>query len=398
MDFDELKKNGGCPTPWSELSTKTDGTWRMCCFQKRPFSDMTIHTHTPREVMESDRLNKIRAAMVAGDRHIYEPWCERCYRMEEQGQVSRRQRRWKYMSDDTRRCIEETGDNGELPFIHYERFDVKFTGNKCNLRCYMCSPDFSSSFALEWRKLGWHSGPIHLNPYKEMDDGEEDHWWKGFKEALPYIKVITFTGGEPFIIDEYWDMLDEIVERDLAKDMILNISTNLTMLDYRGRSVRDYFPKFKRIHLQVSLDGHGEQYEWIRYPANYDSVIENLKQVIGMEKVQLKVSITVSALSIEALPRLHDHMKEFDVGFWYDNVLYYPVHLQVSSLPMVVKERLRPHLAGRGYDDLEKLLDQPENMDHWNQLVTYLDALDVNRGTDWRKTFPIIGVDIPSEK
>lgn len=394
MNTEDLKKKGGCPVPWSELSSKTDGTWRMCCFQRTPFADMNINTHTPREVMESERLNKIRAAMMSGNKHIYMPFCERCFEMEDQGQVSRRERRWKWLSEETKASIEATPETGELPFIHYERFDVKFTGNKCNLRCYMCSPDFSSNFANEWRKLGWHSGPIHLNPYKSMDDGEQDHWWKGFIEAMPHIKVITFTGGEPFIMDDYWDMIDLLIEHGHAKDMILNISTNLTMLDYKGKSVIDLFPEFKRVNLQVSLDGFGEQYEWIRYPASYDTVIDNLKQVMLLDNIDLKVSITISTLSIEALPKLHDHMTELGVIFWFDNVLYYPVHLQVSSLPMVVKERLRPLLTGRGYDDLMKLLDAPENLKHWEKTVAYLDALDGNRGTNWRKTFPVISGEI----
>jgi len=390
MKCEDLKKAGGCPSAWSELSSKTNGAWRICCFQRAPF-DMNINTHTPHEVMESDLMNSIRAGMMAGDESVYMPWCERCHRMEEEGQVSRRERRCDNISDETIECIEQTGEDGRLPFIHYERFDVKFTGNKCNLRCYMCSPEFSSNFANEWRKLGWHSGPIHLNPYKNMDDDQQDHWWKGFIEAMPFIKVITFTVGEPFIIDDYWDMIDLLIERDYAKDMVLNISTNLTLLEYKGKSVCDLFPKFKRVNLQVSIDGFGEQYEWIRYPASYDTVINNLKQVMLLDNIDLKVSITISALSIEALPKLHAHMSAMGVDFWFDNVLYYPEHLQVSSLPTVIKERLRPTLEGNGFDDLIKLLDAPENFGHWVKTMKYLDALDGNRGTDWRKTFPVIG-------
>jgi len=173
--------------------------------------------------------------------------------------------------------------------------------------------------------------------------------------------------------------------------MVLNISTNLTVLEYKGKSVCDLFPKFKKVNLQVSLDGYGEQYEWVRYPASYDTVIGNLKQIMKLDNIDLKVSITISTLTIEALPRLRDHMEELGVLFWFDNVLYYPVHLQVSSLPTVVKERLRPVLKGKGFDDLVKLLDAPENLGHWVKVVRYLDALDGNRGTDWRKTFPVIG-------
>jgi sulfatase maturation enzyme AslB (radical SAM superfamily) len=314
--------------------------------------------------------------------------------MEERGQVSRREKRWDIMSDETKRCMELTQEDGELPFINYELFDIKFTGNKCNLRCYMCDAEHSSNLANERKKLGWYSGPVHLNPYKDMDGGQRNHWWEGFKEAMPFIKIINFTGGEPFIMDDYWDIIDLLIERDLAKDIEMHTSTNMTTLNYRGKSVRDYFPKFKKVHLQVSLDGYGHQYEWVRYPASYNVVIKNLVQVMGIDNVDLQVSITISALTIEALPKLYDHMKELGLEFRFDNVLYHPQHLQVSSLPMVIKDRLRPVLANGEYDDLVKLLDEPENLQHWVTLINYLDALDGNRGTDWRKTFPLIGVDI----
>jgi hypothetical protein len=359
MNCEDLKKAGGCPVPWSELSSKTTGTWRMCCYQTVPFSDMTINTHTPREVMESERLNKIRAAMMSGNKNLYMPFCDRCFVMEERGQVSRREKRWDIVSEETKRCMELTQEDGKLPFINYELFDIKFTGNKCNLRCYMCDADHSSNLANERKKLGWHSGPIHLNPFKDMDDKQRYDWWEGFIEAMPFIKVI-----------------------------------NLTTLNYRGKSLRDFFPKFKEIHLQVSLDGYGEQYDWVRYPASYDAVIENLKQVMGIDNVELQISITISALTIEALPKLYDHMKELGVELRFDNVLYHPHYLQVSSLPLVIKDRLRPVLENRGFDDLVKLLYVPENLQHWKQLVDYLDALDGHRGTDWRKTFPLVGVDI----
>ena len=394
MNSEDIKKAGGCPVPWSELSSKTTGTWRMCCYQTVPFSDMTIDTHTPREVMESERLNKIRAAMMSGNKNLYMPFCERCFVMEEQGQVSRREKRWDGVSEETKRCMELTQEDGKLPFINYELFDIKFTGNKCNLRCYMCDAEHSSNLANERKKLGWHSGPVHLNPFKSMDDKQRYDWWDGFIEAMPFIKIINFTGGEPFIMDDYWDIINLLVKRDLAKDIAMHTSTNLTTLNYRGKSMRDFFPKFKEIHLQVSLDGYGEQYEWVRYPASYDAVIENLKQVMRIDNVDLQISITISALTIEALPKLYDHMQELGVELRFDNVLYHPHHLQVSSLPLVIKDRLRPVLENRGFDDLVKLLYVPENLQHWKQLVDYLDALDGHRGTDWRKTFPIIGVDI----
>ncbi len=384
------KKRPFCPVPWSELSTTPTGEWRMCCYANK-FPDMTVRSHTPMYVHLSERMNKIRKAMIDGRQAVYEPFCERCIVMEQQGQTSRRQKRWEAVSADTCHAIEETKINGAMPFSNIEHFDIKFTGNKCNLRCYMCHPFYSSGVALEWKKMGWWNGPRHINPFTDLDEKEETQWWVGFEEVLPDIKVLNFTGGEPFLMDEYWQIIEFAINSGYSTGMELHLSSNMTNLLYRGRSVMDYFERFKHVHVQASVDAFGPQYNYIRYPGGYSAVMDNCNRVFSMERVDLQVTVVVSALSVFSLPALLEDMDIRGFPFRFDNVLTEPKYMRVSSLPMEAKRRLRYVLTDERFDGILPLLDEPENLDHWEQLKVHLGKLDEMRGTDWRREFPLLG-------
>ncbi len=387
-----MNKKPFCPVPWSEISTTTTGKWRMCCYANE-FPDMDVRTHTPLEVIHSDRMNKIRVAMANGDRRIYEPWCERCIVMERQGQVSRREKRWEMFSANTQAAMHSTNENGTMSFTHLEHFDIKFTGNKCNLRCYMCHPYYSSGVALDWQKMGWWNGPRHINPFADMTDDESARWWEGFEEVLPTIKVLNFTGGEPFLMDEYWHIIEFVINGGFAKDIELHLSSNMTELTYRGRSVRDYFHKFKRVHLQVSIDGYGPQYNYIRYPASYSKVIDNIHTIDEFNggRIDIQITAVMSALSVFSLPALMEDMDQRGLPLRFDNVLTEPKYMRVASLPMEAKRRLRYVLTDERTFGMLPLLDEPENLDHWAQLKLHLDKLDAIHDKRWRHEFPLLG-------
>ena len=390
--YDKLKKASGypCPVPWTEISSTPMGEWRMCCYAN-PFPDMSLKSHTPLEVMTSDRMNKIRKAMLEGNTAVYQPWCDRCIVMERQGQTSRRQKRWENLSVRGVNTMVLSHDTGELGATFFEHFDIKFAGNKCNLRCYMCHPFYSSAVAAEWKKLGWWNGPKHMNPLDSLDDEQLERWWQGFRDCVPYIKVLNFTGGEPFMMDDYWAIIEQIVSMGAASEMELHLSTNATKLEHRGKSVQGYFNSFKRVHVQVSVDAAGEQYDWIRYPARYNNVLMNIETLRGRPKVDVQVTTVVSALSVFSLPALLADMDHEDWGWRFDNVLTDPPYMRVSSLPMWAKDRLRHILTDPCFSGILSLLDEPEVPQHWDQLVAHCDGLDSVRGTDWRKTFPLLG-------
>lgn len=391
--YEKLKRASGypCPVPWTEISTTPTGEWRMCCYANA-FPDMSVKSHTPLEVMTSERMNTIRKAMMEGNTAVYQPWCDRCIVMERQGQVSRRQKRWENLSvRGVNTMVLSNEDTGELGATFFEHFDIKFAGNKCNLRCYMCHPFYSSSVAAEWKKLGWWNGPKHINPFDDLDDTQLERWWQGFRDCVPYIKVLNFTGGEPFLMDDYWAIVQQVISMGGASDMELHFSTNATRLEHRGTSVQSLFDRFKRVHAQVSIDAYGKQYDWIRYPADYSEVIGNTATLHGRNKVDVQVTTVVSALSVWSLPQLLAEMDYLDWGWRFDNVLTDPSYMRVSSLPKAAKDRLRHILTDPCFSGILSLLDEPEVPEHWRQLVAHCDALDRARGTNWREVFPELG-------
>ena len=59
----------------------------------------------------------------------------------------------------------------------------------------------------------------------------------------------------------------------------IKYATNLTMLGKSNRTVWQYWPKFKSVAVNVSIDGIGSSYEYIRGNAHWAELINNIKQI-----------------------------------------------------------------------------------------------------------------------
>ena len=73
-------------------------------------------------------------------------------------------------------------------------------------------------------------------------------------ELAPGLAMLEFLGGEPLLFDEHFDLLALLVDRGHAGHVELRYVTNGTRLPSRAAGL---WPHFKRVGLQVSLDGVG---------------------------------------------------------------------------------------------------------------------------------------------
>src|SRR5258707_10772837 len=90
----------------------------------------------------------------------------------------------------TEDCLDSSGN---MPFpsaLHL------WLGNHCNLKCRMCSPMFSSRIAADGVHAAWFSGQKGAAFYGWHH--KEDVFEEIFQHAK-YVKLIQFSGGEPFI-------------------------------------------------------------------------------------------------------------------------------------------------------------------------------------------------------
>ena len=262
-----------CRVPFDSVTVSPTGRMQLCCeaqwtggSEKTKIKDIG----SIQKWFEGKYLTDVRKSMLDG---IRLPECETCYKKERLHEQSSRT----HIND---RYFQSNTDVEEYSI---KKIDLKL-GNKCNLKCKMCFPYASSELWKEWKQLGWNSD--NKDPNKETSwkyyDGyfEEDYSWPKdksntdkIKEAAIKSKLIHVTGGEPTLNPEFFDLLKHCIDTNTAKDIALEVTTNATKIHPR---FFDMASKFKRLRLTVSMDGVGSTYEYVRYPANYDSVHKNI--------------------------------------------------------------------------------------------------------------------------
>ena len=138
-----MNKNIFCYAPWSNIEILPTGSILPCCkFQDRYYRDkFNIVDNKIEEYLKGDLLTKVKQDFISGQ---WPAGCERCKIEESCSIPSKRQldyERWK---------------------SYYENYDLQTDslltaslafGNSCNLKCIMCSPAASSTWAKEYKDL-----------------------------------------------------------------------------------------------------------------------------------------------------------------------------------------------------------------------------------------------------
>ena len=257
-------------------------------------------------------MKNVRKAMLEGKR-LKE--CASCFRDEAMGMKSYRQNK-----------LEQDDPDTSTPGITF--VDIKF-GNKCNLKCKMCFPHSSSELMKEWWQLGWTVDDPMEGQRADYYDGYmlENYDWPRQRENMDKllevtktVKVLKFTGGEPMINPQMFEFLRHCVNSGAAPTMVLYVTTNCTQIHPRFLELARCF---KELHLRLSIDGFGRTYEYIRYPAHWDTVMSNIEQYSrwyrqGLIKGKIFTNSVVSVFNLHQMPslfrRLSEHLDVFLVS------------------------------------------------------------------------------------
>jgi sulfatase maturation enzyme AslB (radical SAM superfamily) len=217
-----------------------------------------------KDVVNADILKTLRKDLIAGKLPAN---CIKCVSDE-----SMRTHIKRYFVNDTEldEFIKSTAADGTVDQQKFKLkyFDFKFS-NTCNLKCRMCKPCNSSAIQIE--------ADGHNRNIKKIDN-YKDLWEKHVDEHIDDVKCFYFAGGEPLMMKEHWYVLDKLDGRDVS-DVILKYTTNASSLKYGNKNVLDYWAKFKKKNLKItlSLDDIGPRLEYQRGGANFDSTIRNMK-------------------------------------------------------------------------------------------------------------------------
>ena len=195
-----------CVLPWVSLEASPIGTVRPCCLALDEITDNNGNKYrlkdTPlSEIQNSQYMTKLRQEFLDGQKP---QTCRRCWQEERTGRTSKRMHtldRLKHMG------IEPTWTADAKPLMF---LDLKL-GNICNLKCRICGSWSSSKWAAE--ELDYMPSGANKKEhiaYKWLKDGawprKSEVFWDNLKRLLPNIKYFEFTGGEPWLIKEHWDL------------------------------------------------------------------------------------------------------------------------------------------------------------------------------------------------
>ena len=184
-----------------------------------------------------------------------------------------------------------------------------FFGNTCNLGCLMCGPDYSS-FASEER---YRAG---LTPYRIPLIDNTDLVMQTINQ-LPDLESVTFLGGEFFLSKNSLNYLDQIILQGLQCTITTNATVIPTMVLHKLQQIPE-------LQLRISVDGTEDVYEFIRYPAKWTTLNQNIDLLqANLPHAEFHIAIVVQPLNIQTLPELLD---------WANHRMI-PTHYQILHTP-----------------------------------------------------------------
>ena len=286
-----------CVYPWTHQMIDTNGAVKLCCVaedptQKETGQHMTVKNNSLSKLWNDPYMQDVRQRMIDG-KQVKD--CGQCYRKERRGEYSFRQRANQGITNEDRKIIVD-----QLP--HY--LDIRF-GNLCNLKCRMCTGIYSKKFGEELEAIADKDeqfrllAPDSAKSYT-FDWYKNPNFWEDLKNYMPFVKLIYLTGGEPTLVQGNYDFLQLLIDKGFSKNISLVFNTNVTNFQQR---FLDTINQFKKITLNLSIDGVEGVQEYIRYPSKWDHIQKNMNLLMNkvsesQTKYHLVFTPTVSILNV----------------------------------------------------------------------------------------------------
>lgn len=269
----DIPNKSFCILPFIHLHLDEYSKIKLCCAATEPLKEFSSSF----DFYNDPDLTEIREKMLSGEPVEYCKWCTQT---EELGGESLRIRE----TNNWLKKLELKSINELKTELVY--YDIR-NDNTCNLACRMCYPGYSSTIEQEYIKLNLHK-PINVQRYNINDIVN-----------AKTIKKIYLAGGEPTLNPNFRSFLQLVIDAEQT-DVEIIISTNGTNLNKEFISL---LKNFSNVSIVVSVDGYEKINKYIRWPTNWNSLINNIKQLYEM-KFNVSFNITVSIWNISNLSQL----------------------------------------------------------------------------------------------
>ena len=283
--------------------------------------------------------------------------------------------------------------------------DLNF-GNTCNLKCRMCG---------SWGSTHWFKEDARLqarNPLYDRHIGDSEPrtidvtMWRSMEEKLSNMERIDFKGGEPLMQEGMYEVLQMLVNNGSAPKVELGYVTNGTKTPER---LKELWPHFRRVTLNVSIEATGTLYQYIRGSnvQTIEQLEQNLKFYDQFDNVKGHFSVAISTYNIFDLQNLCEWFEKVtaDLRGWktlvadrtsdsktiyqrpnqFSILVNKPAYLDPNNMPPHIKQRVLENW-NKGYHQLDYMREHLRKTKYsekqWQLFKHFTIELDKLRGTN----------------
>jgi organic radical activating enzyme len=384
-----------CVLPWISLEASPIGSVRPCCLALDEIVDnqgvkFNLSNADFATIQNSDHMKQLRTQFL---NESQPSTCQRCWSEESSGRTSKRM----HTLDRLKHIIgnqEWTEDAKPLMFL-----DLKL-GNICNLKCRICGSWSSSQFATEELQATAAEQRKNTFAYQMLRAGawprDNQQFWAEIDQCLDQIRYIEFTGGEPFLIQEHFDMLQGIVDRGIAHQVEIHYNTNGTQYPEQAEKI---WRNFKTVEIAFSIDDVGSRFEYQRSNAVWHEVCDNLDRFRDLKEIhsniKLQVCTTVNVFNVRYLGEVAQWVERnkdgFDFVYW--NMMHDAWYFSIASLPQSAKQEITQYLNSvdtiyrAEFDRIRDFMNQGHSSDG-AELCRQIAILDERRNQNLQSVAP----------
>ena len=312
-----------CLAKWKWSSLHLTNGWTNSCFLPpiHKIDKDEIKTN-PKALHNTREKKKQRQMMLNGERP---EGCSACWKVEDikPNYISDRHYRssepWAIENFDE---VVACGANND---INPSYLEVNFN-HACQMKCSYCSPHLSSTWAKEIQESGPYPTLVPHNDIQYFKDIDQypipvkdenpyvDAFWKWWPEVYPGLKSFRMTGGEPLLDKNTFRVLEYVINNP-NPELEICITTNASIPDDNWNKFIDLITyimdnKFlKRFRLFVSVDGWGQDAEYIRHGLDFNKLWHRVNNFLSkVDEGLVTFIVTFNILSIFSIQTLMENI------------------------------------------------------------------------------------------
>ena len=351
-----------CYAPWTTVQYSgvySGGGISPCCEWRLEKFKGNIKDYN-----SSEYLKEIKNAMIAHDMDFIKKSCNECIMAETHGIKS------------ARNYIHRSIENKKYKIDTINKLDYR-PDNLCNLKCRMCSVESSSLIEEEYVKHKL-SKPVPKRDTSDVLDFD-----------LTNLKTLAILGGEPTVNKNLFPILDYFIENNKTDSLRLQYTTNCTSINSPWMN---RIKKFSDVNVNLSLDGAGKAYEYIRTGASWNKAEKNIPKILDIAN-DYSINICIQMVNFVLVEDWIEYFFRFDPDKVYMNPMYGTVPGKVDCIPDEIREQKISYLDSLNHPIATQLSNRFKNYNFKsNELERYKifnNQLDKIRNTNLTDLDPI---------